>query len=355
MFSTKQQSAIEGSDFIAKQGKLEFAHGETKKSIEIEIVQSDVYEADETFQVVLSDSTGGAKFNDKTDGDENQEIATVLIKSSGEKKSLLTLLGINEDKFKLGNASYLEQIKEAISLPGPDDENVEGEDPSAVDYIIHVIMLPWKLLFAIVPPPLFAGGWACFIVSLGLVGVVTAGIGDLAGMFGCVIGMDDALTAITFVALGTSLPDTFASLAAAQGDSNADASIGNVTGSNSVNVFLGLGLPWLLAAIYWSGGEASAEWTTYLNSITSLSAAEKLAIATNHPGGFIVPAGSLAFSVIVFSVCACICLATIVLRRFKGLGELGGPKGAKYATGALFVLLWFAYVTLSALKIYGQI
>jgi solute carrier family 8 (sodium/calcium exchanger) len=25
-----------------------------------------------------------------------------------------------------------------------------------------------------------------------------------------------------------------------------------VTGSNSVNVFLGLGLPWLMAAIYWS-------------------------------------------------------------------------------------------------------
>ncbi len=32
----------------------------------------------------------------------------------------------------------------------------------------------------------------------------------------------------------------------------ADSSIGNVTGSNSVNVFLGLGLPWMIAAIYWS-------------------------------------------------------------------------------------------------------
>jgi solute carrier family 8 (sodium/calcium exchanger) len=26
--------------------------------------------------------------------------------------------------------------------------------------------------------------------------------------------------------------------------------VGNVTGSNSVNVFLGLGLPWSMAAIY---------------------------------------------------------------------------------------------------------
>lgn len=33
-------------------------------------------------------------------------------------------------------------------------------------------------------------------------------------------------------------------------EATADNSVGNVTGSNSVNVFLGLGLPWTLAAIY---------------------------------------------------------------------------------------------------------
>ena len=60
------------------------------------------------------------------------------------------------------------------------------------------------------------------------------------------------ILAITFVALGTSLPDTFASKAAAVGEKNADNAIGNITGSNSVNVFLGLGLPWLIASIYHS-------------------------------------------------------------------------------------------------------
>ena len=58
------------------------------------------------------------------------------------------------------------------------------------------------------------------------------------------------ITAITFVALGTSLPDTFASKIAAVNEKTADNSIGNVTGSNSVNVFLGLGLPWIIASIY---------------------------------------------------------------------------------------------------------
>lgn len=52
------------------------------------------------------------------------------------------------------------------------------------------------------------------------------------------------------MALGTSLPDLFASRAAAMNEKYADNAIGNVTGSNSVNVFLGLGLPWLIASIY---------------------------------------------------------------------------------------------------------
>ena len=83
-----------------------------------------------------------------------------------------------------------------------------------------------------------------------MIGVMTAMIGDLATIFGCLIGLKKEVTAITFVALGTSLPDLFASKAAAVNEKYADASVGNVTGSNGVNVFLGLGIPWLIASIY---------------------------------------------------------------------------------------------------------
>jgi solute carrier family 8 (sodium/calcium exchanger) len=82
----------------------------------------------------------------------------------------------------------------------------------------HAISVPWKLFFAIIPPTDFASGWWCFAVSLCLIGFVTAIIADLASLLGCVMGIEDSITAITFVALGTSLPDTFASKAAAVGD-----------------------------------------------------------------------------------------------------------------------------------------
>ena len=34
------------------------------------------------------------------------------------------------------------------------------------------------------------------------------------------------------------------------GEKTADNAVGNVTGSNSVNVFMGLGIPWIIASIY---------------------------------------------------------------------------------------------------------
>ena len=60
------------------------------------------------------------------------------------------------------------------------------------------------------------------------------------------------MTAISFVALGTSLPDLFASKQAVTDGTEAGAAVGNVTGSNSVNVFLGLGLPYVIAAVYYA-------------------------------------------------------------------------------------------------------
>ena len=41
---------------------------------------------------------------------------------------------------------------------------------------------------------------------MAMIAVLTAFIGDVASGFGCTIGLKDSVNAITFVALGTSLP-----------------------------------------------------------------------------------------------------------------------------------------------------
>merc|ERR1719415_500070 len=108
------------------------------------------------------------------------------------------------------------------------------------------------------------------------------------------MSMPASITAITFVALGTSLPDTFASKSAATQDPHADASVGNVTGSNSVNVFLGLGLPWMMASIFWwsKGSTPTDQWTKYVRRVAGLEDSARTALI-DAGQAFVVPAGNL--------------------------------------------------------------
>mmetsp|Transcript_65765 Transcript_65765/g.196548 ORF Transcript_65765/g.196548 Transcript_65765/m.196548 type:complete len:189 (+) Transcript_65765:2-568(+) len=173
---------------------------------------------------------------------------------------------------------------------------------------------------------------------------MTALVGDLAALVGCCLGISPAVTAITFVALGTSLPDTFASKQAAASEPYADNAIGNITGSNAVNVFLGLGLPWAVAALYWAsplGHAQEAAWRARYS--------KEDWYVPGMPVGFAVPAGDLGFSVLVFACCAIASVCILLIRRSQLGFELGGPIVPKMLSAALLVGLWGVYLTLSIL------
>ena len=344
-YATKEGTATGDRDYEEVEGTLVFKPGQSSQSIEIKIIDDDQFEDDEDFTISIFDGEGcevGGLQTAVTTIVNDDEMTDVI-------ERVANLFALNLDKYKAGGASWKEQFIDAISIPDGCSNKVS-----------HFLNLPWKLAFAVCPPPGFLGGWICFFISLGLIGVVTALIGDLAGLFGCSVGMKDEVTAITFVALGTSLPDTFASKAAAIGDKTADASIGNVTGSNSVNVFLGLGMPWLLAAAYWGAvkpGEAAFDdWIDYVYVRSGLNLDEITSVLADCGGTgpcFVVPAGALGFSVIVFSLCGVTCLSSLTLRRYLYGAELGGR--AKYPFGIFFIFLWFVYVALSSSKSYALI
>jgi len=208
-----------------------------------------------------------------------------------------------------------------------------------------VLWLPWRLLFSLVPPPNLGGGWPCFWGALIGIGIQVILVSDFAGQMGCQMYLPPSITAITFVALGTSLPDLLASKQAAVELKTADASIGNVTGSNSVNVFFGLGLPWLIGAVVWRVKGATDEWKARYAHLPD--------VLQNWPeGAFVVESGDLAFSVIIFSICAILTIAVVVLRRPT---ELGGKVVSKWVTAGFFVFLWFFYVLMSVLSSIGVI
>lgn len=61
-----------------------------------------------------------------------------------------------------------------------------------------------------------------------------------------------------------------------------------------------------------------------------------------------VKAGTLVFSVLIFSICAFICLSLLSLRRRAFGGELGGPFGPKILSGVFLFLLWGFFIGLSS-------
>ncbi|XP_029301720.1 sodium/calcium exchanger 2b [Cottoperca gobio] len=358
-YSTESGTAKAGEDYEDARGELEFTNDQTTQTFQVRIIDDEEYEKHENFFIVLEEprwlkrgisalllSQEGAEGQMSAEEEEARRIAEmgkpilgehsrleVVIEESYEFKSTVDKL-IKKTNLALviGTHSWREQFVEAVTVSAGDgDDEEEGREerlPSCYDYVMHFVTVFWKVLFACVPPTEYWNGWACFLVSISVIGLLTAFIGDLASHFGCTVGLRDTVTAVVFVALGTSIPDTFASKAAAIQDQHADASVGNVTGSNAVNVFLGIGVAWSVAAIYWriKGKE------------------------------FKVDPGSLAFSVTLFTIFAFICMGVLLFRRRPSIGgELGGPRGARLVTSLLFLGLWFLYILFSSLEAYCHI
>merc|ERR1739846_18837 len=359
-YNTEDGTAKEGVHYDAQEGELMFLNEETTKTISIAITDEESYEKSLIMYVEIGEPRHVFEGKDgqgidyaKLDAKDPEELTEeekiallgrpclgantkiqIRIKESKEfKNSVDKMMQKANNSMMVGSSSWLEQFSDAFTVQADDDEEEEGEEgeekmPSCGDYIMHFLTLPWKLIFAFIPPTAIYSGYPTFVISIIFIGLCTAVIGDVAGHLGCFIYLKDGVNAIAFVALGTSVPDTFASKTAAIEDESADNSVGNVTGSNAVNVFLGIGIAWTMAAIYWES-----------QGLT-----------------FDVPVGSLGFSVTIFCIEALLAILILMLRRSPVVGgELGGPKLFKTISSSIFVFFWCFYVAISALEAYGVI
>jgi len=362
-YNTEDGTAKDGQHYEAQEGEVIFENEETEKIVSLPILDEESYEKNLIMYVNIGEPRHIAEgkagegidysildAKNPEDLTEEEKIALlgrpvlgsnariqIRIKESKEFKGAVDkMMQKANNSMLVGSSSWLDQFSEAFTVQAEDDdedEEEEGEEgsekmPSCGDYIMHFLTLPWKLIFAFIPPTGIYNGYPTFVISIVFIGGCTAVIGDIAGHLGCFIYLKDTVNAIGFVALGTSVPDTFASKTAAIEDETADASVGNVTGSNAVNVFLGIGIAWTMAAIYWEAQGLK----------------------------FIVPVGSLGFSVTVFCIEAGLAILILFLRRNPAVGgELGGPKLFKTISSSIFVFFWVFYVMISALEAYKVI
>ncbi|CAD6193813.1 unnamed protein product [Caenorhabditis auriculariae] len=326
-YKTVDGAAKAGKDYEHQSGVLKFADEQTMAEIFIPIVNDDEYEKNEDFYIELGEPIWHKAIGENEEGFDGKPIlglarCKVVITEDKEFKNFVDKMLVTANtSIMVGTSSWRQQFDEAFTLEAGEDETIGVKDK-----VMHYLSLPWKLLFALIPPTDYANGWLCFVVAIFMIGLLTAFIGDIAAHFGCTVGLKDSVTALTLVAMGTSLPDTFASKTAAVQDKWADSSIGNVTGSNAVNVFLGIGIAWAIAAC------AHAYRGTK----------------------FLVNAGSLAFSVSMFLIGSIVCVALLQFRRNNRniSAELGGPTGWRTISVAIFFGVWLTYIILSTLEAY---
>lgn len=247
-YKTIDGSAVAPRDYEKKNDMLVFYNNEVEKYIEIDIVDHEDYQKNVNFFIKLSEPIAEVEEVSHNEAGRprlgDQSKIEIHVKESKVIKGIVDKLLIKSNAAVLvGTSSWREQFIEAFQVNAGDDDDdddddddkngdvnddddkaksVDGDDenneqkkeesepkrPSIGDYLIHFVSLFWKVLFAFVPPTEIWGGWACFVVSIIIIGILTAVIGDLASHFGCTVGLKDSVTAISFVALGTSLPGT---------------------------------------------------------------------------------------------------------------------------------------------------
>ncbi|KAG2493903.1 hypothetical protein HYH03_007840 [Edaphochlamys debaryana] len=355
-YASEDLTAVAGSDYKEASGTLVFEGGEKSRTIRVDLLPGFVPDSHKALRLVLRNPDGGAELGRRSackltlvqrtvtllskPGDfakEGLELGPIgssarvmsgrpaggLSGRQGSGRSRGSGGGEGEEEFELWSA-WRDQIKSIFSPEEPDEE---GEEIGWGGLIMQYINITWKLfLFTMVPPARWKGGYPCFLTALAAVIGIVYLVNEAGSLFGCMVGLKEVVVGISIVALGTSLPDTLASRIAAVQDPDADAAIGNITGSNCVNVFLGLGLPWTICSIYYT------------------ARGEK----------YVTPGGDLEFAIMMYAILGGCGIVVLAVARYFG-GELGGSKLRQYSIAGVLISLWFLYLILSGLRAYGNI
>ncbi|CAN8285830.1 unnamed protein product [Cochlearia groenlandica] len=221
------------------------------------------------------------------------------------------------------------QFVDAVTLETSESKKVESLYLRIAKSFCQLLLAPWKILFAFVPPCNIAHGWIAFICSLLFICGVAFVVTRLTDLISCVTGINPYVIAFTALASGTSWPDLVASKIAAERQLTADSAIANITCSNSVNIYVGIGVPWLINTVY--------NYIAYREPL------------------YIENAKGLSFSLLIFFATSVGCVVVLVLRRLIIGAELGGPRLWAWLTSAYFMMLWVIFIVLSSLKVSGVI
>ncbi|KAK8711515.1 hypothetical protein V6N13_146797 [Hibiscus sabdariffa] len=236
-----------------------------------------------------------------------------------EKMEIVDIFSIHSENQEDSVYQKVPPAEDVMETCNPPFQETDSEDLD--------VLQQWKTQF--VDALTIAHGWIAFICSLLFISGIAYIVTKLTDLISCVTGINAYVIAFTALAAGTSWPDLVASKIAAERQLTADSAIANITCSNSVNIYVGIGVPWLINTLY-----------------NFIAYGEALRIEN---------AEGLSFSLLVFFCTSVGCISVLVVRRLILGAELGGPRLWAWVTSVFFMLLWLIFVVLSSLRVSGTI
>lgn len=205
-------AAVEFEDYIPRHEKVVFQNGENSKVIQISLVnerakhigdntkllkvdqdddsQDQIEEMDEVLDVIFKVKIERAEPEGVKISKKNVCFVTIVQNDQMHKhedEQLKLLQYFVESK----EPSWSQQFMCALQLgPVIDQDNLIVDEVSLSEALMHFLTIGWKVFFSLVPPPNMGGGIPAFVVALAFIGIVTAVVGEVATVLGCVAGLE---------------------------------------------------------------------------------------------------------------------------------------------------------------------
>lgn len=224
-----------------------------------------------------------------------------------------------------------------LEKPEMDAENqgIFAKLVHAYEWSIYVLSLPLYFMMSLTIPECSRAAMekyyvASFTLSITWIAALTIVMVVVVEKMGCILRLSVLLMGLLLVAAGTSIPDAMSSILVAR-DGFADMAVSNAIGSNIFDINLGLGLPFLIKAIWQSaiGEEAT------VNLLTELEL-EKYNLAKATGTYYMVP--HVQFGIILLGILV-VTLVTFLIFNFQLSRTLGMALFSIYICFVIYGLI----------------
>lgn len=187
------------------------------------------------------------EFIEKNGSDE----FSIELEETGNNQSSGSLLEDDDDKLSENTEEGRRSIQEDTAFDVVEEKH-EHYPESVLGWIWYVLAWPYEIVFYYTVPPV-KGKYkyqflASFFMSLVWLGVFSTFMVKWTEKIGCILGVEDAIMGVTFLAIGTSMPDCLTSIFVAR-TGRGNMAVCNALGSNVFDILLALSLPWAVSTV----------------------------------------------------------------------------------------------------------